>query len=484
MMSDQKYLDEDIVHIYKLGLPHKVENLIATLFWGDSVKVVGQTGNKIKLEFSIRKWNPIKKKYEWEVVYGDLAAKVHFRQQPLLKIKFLDVGQGDSNIIETPAGRIIVIDGGEGEQLRNYVTTAWAEVFRTKPLDLDAILVTHGDADHYAGLTDLLAAKRGYNRPLVNIQRVYHSGLVKGPDSKKETDKFGGTVQADGRLYITDLVNDLLGEQNARMNKNFIAWKKALDSASKLPGFEMRRLAYGDQTGFDFLDNEGIEVQVLGPITKDIGGIPALPFLHQGKAYSAGHTINGHSVVLRMTYGNIRFFFGADMNAESEAELLTRTRADNLSLASEIIKVPHHGSDDFDPRLLEAVRPVISIISSGDENKMSEYIHPRAGLVGALGKYSRATIERPLIYITETVAFFERVGLAHIYPLTETKQEGQRIETANAYIKKSYGIVHVRTDGKRVLVASHSGKPEQKESYAFQVDDEGQIEFEKVKIVN
>ena len=135
--------------------------------------------------------------------------------------------------------------------------------------------------------------------------------------------------------------------------------------------------------------------------------------------------------------------------------------------------------------MLEAVRPTVSIISSGDESESKEYIHPRAGLVGALGKYSHLTVEKPLIYVTEMVAFFDRVGHVRMHEMTEAGNESKKtIETPNAYIKKTFGIVHVRTDGKRVLVATHGGKPGQKESYAFQVDTQGKITFEeKTRVV-
>jgi hypothetical protein len=49
----------------------------------------------------------------------------------------------------------------------------------------------------------------------------------------------------------------------------------------------------------------------------------------------------------------------------------------------------------------------------------------------------------------------------------------------SAYRKLAYGIVHVRTDGDRVLVATHSGKSDTKESYAFHVSETGEIEFEE-----
>jgi hypothetical protein len=178
--------------------------------------------------------------------------------------------------------------------------------------------------------------------------------------------------------------------------------------------------------------------------------------------------------------------FGADLNEESEESLLERARADNISLAAEVLKVPHHGSADFSPRILEAIRPVVSVVSSGDENSAKEYIHPRSGLMGALGRYSRATVDKPLVYVTEMVAFFKRYpGRNKVSSITKSGKDGKELYSGyNAYSKSAFGIVHVRTDGKRVLVATHSGKEDQKESYVFLVDERGDIKFEeKVNMV-
>jgi hypothetical protein len=45
------------------------------------------------------------------------------------------------------------------------------------------------------------------------------------------------------------------------------------------------------------------------------------------------------------------------LNEQSEDRLLTNATTEGLSLAAEILKVPHHGSPDFSPRMLEAVKP-------------------------------------------------------------------------------------------------------------------------------
>jgi hypothetical protein len=249
-----------------------------------------------------------------------------------------------------------------------------------------------------------------------------------------------------------------------RLNRPFREWKATL---AKLRSGDdgrpqVRRIGYGDDDAFQFLAQEHVKVSVLGPQVKRIGGRDGLCMLHApgSKRHSDSHTINGHSVVLKLTYGNVRFLLGGDINEEAQELLVSRTRGQDLSLAAEVFKVPHHGSADFSPRLLEAVRPVVSIVSSGDESSSTEYIHPRSCVVGALGKYARATVVRPLVYVTEMVAFFERIP-----------------KTFRDYRKTQYGIVHVRTDGERVLTVTHSGKPDQKESYAFTVDERGDVEF-------
>jgi len=240
---------------------------------------------------------------------GAIPAQARFRDKPILKVRFVDVGQGDAAIIESPEGRLFLLDGGEGDHLRKYMSAAWAHVLRFGPLEIEAIIVTHGDADHFAGLTKLLKETRGYNRPMVNVQRVYHSGLVKAPTNVGVTNIFGESKTKNGRLYAVDLVDDPRSVPDSRLNRPFKAWKKELnDLAAQNPKLEIRRLAYGDHNVFNLLAKEGIHVLVLGPIVEEVDGSPALPYLHtESGSYSASHTVNGHSIVLKLAYGNVRF---------------------------------------------------------------------------------------------------------------------------------------------------------------------------------
>ncbi len=69
-----------------------------------------------------------------------------------LQVSFLSIGQGDSTYIQAPNGRQMLIDGGPRGSLVKVLKT------EMPPGDtsIDVVLLTHPDADHYAGLVDLL----------------------------------------------------------------------------------------------------------------------------------------------------------------------------------------------------------------------------------------------------------------------------------------------------------------------------------------
>ena len=471
----KRILDDDIVKLFDAETGKK---LAATLFWGDELEEVGPGVFRIfRNEFDPQQG--------FRLVPQDVVPKknkkIRFREEPLLKVRFVDVGQGDATMIETPGGERILLDGGEGPWIRRYLRVAFAHLLKDGPIDLAAIVVSHGDADHFAGLTELVEHKSGDKR-LVQTKLVLHNGLAKG-SADRDVEVFGETVKVDGRTFVTDLVGDLREVPDERLNKPFKEWKEALRSLGDDVGDLAIRRTFYDDDPFAFIDSAKIEV--VGPIVEKVDGKDALPFLKTpgSSSLSASHTVNGHSIVLRLTHGNVRFLFGADLNEESEEALVERAQRDGRSLEAEVLKVPHHGSADFSPRMLEKVRAVVSVVSSGDENASKEFFHPRAGLVGALGKYSRSSVERPLVYVTEMVAFFRRISNA-TEQLAKADAEGNRErKILNPYEKLAFGIVHVRTDGERTLVATHGGRDDQKESYVFRTDPLGNIVFEEPSIL-
>ena len=70
----------------------------------------------------------------------------------LLKVSFLDVGQGDAIFIESPTGNQLLIDGGPDKTILN----ALGRVMPFYDKSIDMILVTHPDQDHIGGIPEVL----------------------------------------------------------------------------------------------------------------------------------------------------------------------------------------------------------------------------------------------------------------------------------------------------------------------------------------
>src|SRR5262245_23500716 len=68
-----------------------------------------------------------------------------------LTVRMLDIGQGDSILITSPAGATVLIDGGPDDELDAQLLVSYG-VKR-----LDAVVATHPHADHIAGLPQVLA---------------------------------------------------------------------------------------------------------------------------------------------------------------------------------------------------------------------------------------------------------------------------------------------------------------------------------------
>lgn len=84
-------------------------------------------------------------------MFGSLESAANGRS-PYLAVHFLDVGQGDAILIETPDGIDVLVDGGPDGNVLRQLGTALA--LRDRYIDL--IVGTHQDKDHIGGLTDVL----------------------------------------------------------------------------------------------------------------------------------------------------------------------------------------------------------------------------------------------------------------------------------------------------------------------------------------
>jgi beta-lactamase superfamily II metal-dependent hydrolase len=77
-------------------------------------------------------------------------------------IYFIDVGQGDATLIVSNDGHSLLVDGGRSKtRIRDRLSALGIQ-------DIDAIAATHPDADHIAGLTEVL--------DMFDVENVYLNG--------------------------------------------------------------------------------------------------------------------------------------------------------------------------------------------------------------------------------------------------------------------------------------------------------------------
>jgi hypothetical protein len=265
--------------------------------------------------------------------------------------------------------------------------------------------------------------------------------------------------------------------------------KTALDNGA-CSNFKMLGSNDGYMPGYE--EDKPLTIKVLGPVVeKDEQERPLLRWFE-----NSGKTKNGHSVVLRLQYRNISLLLGGDLNIPSEELLLCYhtglpwpSKSDDhyeefVEAARGIFQVDlakscHHGSADFSSTFLTALFPIVTIISSGDNESHS---HPRADTLGTIGRYSRGA--RPLIFSTE-LARSAKETIKHPNVLkkhfrdikrqleklvndgsTEFKKKKEALnkeyEELLNNIERSiavFGAINVRTDGRNVVVAQKLETP-------------------------
>jgi len=217
-----------------------------------------------------------------------------------MQVHFINVGQGDSILIESPSGKTMLIDGGvkgAGQQIVSYLK----ELGINK---LDIVVATHPDADHIGGLIPVLDN--------MTIEQFYDSGKV----------------------HTSQTFEEML----TRIDEKNIPYH--------VPKI-------GDDIEFD----KDVNVKVLN-------------------ANDQATDNNDASIVLKMTYGNVSFLLTGDAGVALEKEML------QYDVKATVLKAGHHGSNtSSSEEFIQAVKPEVTILSYGEDNK---YGHPHAEIVDRL----------------------------------------------------------------------------------------------------
>jgi competence protein ComEC len=84
--------------------------------------------------------------------YGPFVKKQAPLEGRLLKVHFIDVGQGDSILVQTPDGRNVLVDAGDegsGDTVVRYLLSKGVH-------RIDLLVITHPHSDHIGGLPRVL----------------------------------------------------------------------------------------------------------------------------------------------------------------------------------------------------------------------------------------------------------------------------------------------------------------------------------------
>lgn len=347
---------------------------------------------------------------------------------PGFKSFYIDCGQGDSALIEVGGeddGLKIIIDGGPSDNLTRYLNKWQYKYYLNKDIKvhIDYIFISHFDKDHYNGLIDLL------NDNHYTFGTIFHNGIAKFNNEKESfpaayNTELGIKIKENGKDYLTtsfDSVEDLEtlkgnGGMLDLMEKFLNAVSNAI-SQNRLEDF--KRIDFKAPVISKVINYQAFEIEILAPVTSIISSGLAYKYFDD-----EAHTINGHSLVLKLKYGNTSFLYGGDLNIPSEEHLLDHYNGQKV-FEVDVAKACHHGASEFTTEFMGAVNAFVTVISSGDNES---YSHPRADAIGCAGKYSRS--ERPLIFSTELA-------------------RSSNVETD----KIKYGMINLRSDGDKIILA-------------------------------
>lgn len=457
------------------------------LLWGDRVHVLQSGSPRTK----IRARNRI----GW-IRNSDLG------DQSLLEIYFIDVGQGDGVFIRTPDHRHLLIDGGfprrnnaTGKNAADFVDWKFKKDYREDQMALDAVICSHNDADHYGGLWDLLNPKESHELDIddVRVERFYHAGLSWWKGSSGRT--LGPFENTSAGKMFTRLISDRASVVDAlktsATHKLHGEWAKFLRCVrdTKTRGNQptpIERLSHvggdgGYIPGFDATDD--VRIKILAPVEFDVNGDPAIRRFPNGDSKNT----NGNSLLFRLDFDRVRVLLTGDLNTHSQHSLLQDYAGEHEEFLCDVAKACHHGSHDVSYEFLEKMEPAVTVISSGDNEG---HDHPRPEIVAAsatTGFLQRDTssdqIITPLVYSTE-LARSVSFGNASKLDVPNEAGTGRRELTGDEFkdseitfrAKKSgdrnpktqrrsltntqvmgnliYGLVNVRTDGDKILIAT------------------------------
>lgn len=244
-----------------------------------------------------------------------------------LAVHFIDIGQGDSILIQNPENEFILIDTGEKDQYEKL--TGYLDYYKITKFKY--VIFTHPHSDHIGSADKIV---KNYD-----IENIIMSNAT-------------NNTKTFERL-ITEIE------------------KKNLEIIPAEPGDIYK---FGDA-----------EFIILAPNSEEY------------------KSLNNYSVVIKLTYGNTKFLFTGDMEKESENEVISYCKNNNINLSVDVLKVAHHGSStSSQTNFIKTVNPEYAVIMCGTDNS---YNHPNLKVVDRIesngSEILRTDLEGDIIIVSD-----------------------------------------------------------------------------------
>ena len=319
-----------------------------------------------------------------------------------LEIHMLDIGQGDSIVVEMPGGQNILVDGG---------STTVTDVGRYRILPflkyegirkLDYIFVTHTDLDHISGIIELLdmmidgttslraetlvmpylrekgeayeelcerAEKANMRVVWVEAGDAFHFY-----SSSRNTRDFEREIRAQSETHLHR-------EYSPAMKNNSPRLIAAVQRGKCFTPCAVRQEFRGVPEVSSGLLKQGASSKVSG--SSDTPSEVSLTILGPDPDRETSPVnVNAQCIVAALSFGKFDCLLTGDVVEEGEENLLGILRRTGKEF--EVLKVAHHGSKYSTPEeLLNIVSPDLCLISAGRYNR---YGHPHAELITRLYK--------------------------------------------------------------------------------------------------
>lgn len=313
-----------------------------------------------------------------------------------LQVHVLDVGQGDSILIISPEGKVVLVDAGD-EKSGKVVVDA---LRRYNVQQIDYFIATHTHPDHIGGAAEVL---RNFKVGSVLWNDFPPPEATTDEVAKQATDKKQGKNQPKSPPKPATQHGKVLKFPTVEAFDNF---KGAVEQG----GVELKK-AEPDQK-IDL--GGGAVLTVLAPIPP--------PFTReQVIAARNGNESNANSIVMRLDYGDFSMLLTGDAEAQTEDRLVSR----ETNLAANVLKVAHHGSkyatsEDFLKRVFRAdnTQPKAAVISDGEFNR---YGHPSQDVLARL-KAAGVTLYRTDLQGEITITTTGKIKEGKLYEIKPAKE--------------------------------------------------------------